>query len=343
MRITVRPEPVFVEHGKTGQLLNFDFLLENRTENKLRIDSIRISVFDAGNKLMLRQIVDQHGLSPSIYTIPRLELEANSALYLFNPFYNFESDLKFKTLKYEFVFSSEDGKVQYRSDVSVRPVNYETKTSLVLPLRGRIIVAAGHDFYAPHRRIDLTHPAARLVGLKANSARYAYDLTVINENGDLYRDGGKRPEDWLGYGAPIYSPGSGKILTVVDGVPDNTFGDRGVIFSPLLSMATPGGIFGNYIVIDHGNGEFSVFAHLKQGSFKVVRGETVQRGQMIGRIGFSGNTDFVHTHYQLQDGPNPATAEGLPSYFKNFRRMLGSRTKRVAQGQIDTGDIITAP
>jgi hypothetical protein len=343
VRITVRPQQVYIEHGTANQLLNFDFLLENRTKDKLRIDSIRVSVFDARDKLMIRQVVDQHGLSPSIYTIPKLELDAKSSLYLFNPFYSFEPDLKFTTLKYEFVFSTEDGQIQYQSNVSVRPVNYETKTSLVLPLRGRIIVAAGHDFYAPHRRIDLTHPVARLVGLKANSARYAYDLAVINENGDLYRDKGKRLEDWLGYAAPIYSPGSGKILTLVDGIPDNTFGDRGVIFSPLLSMETPSGIFGNYIVIDHGNGEFSLFAHLKQGSFKVIRGEVVRRGQMIGRIGFSGNTDFVHTHYQLQDGADPGTSEGLPSYFNNFRRVLGSRMRRVARGQIDTGNIIEAP
>ncbi len=220
------------------------------------------------------------------------------------------------------------------------PIRYDTKTNLILPLRGRAIVAAGHDFYAPHRRIDLTHPVARQVGLKANSARYANDLAIINENGELYRGSGNRVEDWFGYGASIYSPGSGKIVALVDEIPDNTFEGKGVVFSKSLSLQKASGIFGNYLMIDHGNGECSLFAHLKQGSFKVKLGEVIKQGQMIAQIGFSGNTDFVHTHYQLQNSADPATAEGLPSYFNNFRRILGSKTRQVTRGPIDTGNII---
>ena len=40
------------------------------------------------------------------------------------------------------------------------------------------------------------------------------------------------------------------------------------------------------------------------------------------------------------DGPDVLKAEGLPSYFQNFRRVLGSTFENVSQGQIDTGDII---
>jgi hypothetical protein len=38
-------------------------------------------------------------------------------------------------------------------------------------------------------------------------------------------------------------------------------------------------IFGNYIVIDHGNGEFSHLGHLKPGSAKVAVGDKVRAGQ----------------------------------------------------------------
>lgn len=339
VRITIKPQQVFIEQSAANQLLNFDFLLENLTKDKLLISSIRVSVFDENKKLLVRRLVDQHGLSPSIQTIPKVEIEAQGSLYLFNPFYSFDSALNIKTLRYEFLFSSEKGQ-QYRSEVVVMPVSYRTKTHLVLPLKGRMIVEAGHDFYSPHRRIDLTHPAARAFGLTANSARYAGDLTISDENGELHRGTGERLADWYGYGAALYSPGAGRIVTLADETPDNAFSGRTVVFSRSPTMDNASVIFGNYVVIDHGNGEYSLFAHLKQGSFKVKLGETVKQGQLIAEVGFSGNTDFVHTHYQLQNGANPATAEGLPAYFHNFRQLLGSKTINVREGQIDTGSMI---
>lgn len=39
----------------------------------------------------------------------------------------------------------------------------------------------------------------------------------------------------------------------------------------------PLGILGNYIVIDHGNNEHSIYAHLKPGSISVKAGEKVER------------------------------------------------------------------
>ena len=44
---------------------------------------------------------------------------------------------------------------------------------------------------------------------------------------------------------------------------------------------------GNYVVLDHGNGEFSYFAHMSPGSVRVKKGEHVQQGQQIGEIGFA--------------------------------------------------------
>ena len=48
--------------------------------------------------------------------------------------------------------------------------------------------------------------------------------------------------------------------------------------------------FGNYITIDHGNGEFSHYAHLASGTFVVRDGERVEQGQALARVGNSGYT-----------------------------------------------------
>jgi hypothetical protein len=60
--------------------------------------------------------------------------------------------------------------------------------------------------------------------------------------------------------------------------------------------------FGNYITIDHGDGEFSHYAHLQTGSFVVRTGQRVMQGQALARVGNSGYTfpagggHHVHVH-----------------------------------------------
>jgi murein DD-endopeptidase MepM/ murein hydrolase activator NlpD len=98
-------------------------------------------------------------------------------------------------------------------------------------------------------------------------------------------------------------------------------------------------VYGNHILIDHGHGEISMLAHLKQGSATVKGGDTVAAGQAIARIGASGSAMFPHLHYQLQTQPD-GHAEGLPSSFHDFTRLHGARRTAVKRGQIDSGDLV---
>lgn len=94
-------------------------------------------------------------------------------------------------------------------------------------------------------------------------------------------------------------------------------------------------------MIDHLNGEFSWFAHLKQRSIKVQLGQSVKQGEIIGLIGTSGDSLFPHLHYELRTGPGIKGVEGLPSYFGGFRR-VGCQAL-VEKGQLDTGDVVENP
>ncbi|MGC1376886.1 MAG: peptidoglycan DD-metalloendopeptidase family protein [Anaerolineales bacterium] len=55
--------------------------------------------------------------------------------------------------------------------------------------------------------------------------------------------------------------------------------------------------YGNMIMIDHGNGWQSLYAHLS--SIKVVCGQSVDQGTIIGAIGTSGNSSGPHLHFEL--------------------------------------------
>lgn len=63
------------------------------------------------------------------------------------------------------------------------------------------------------------------------------------------------------------------------------------------------GGYGNYIVIKHSNGMQTLYAHLNENS--VSQGETVTKGQIIGKMGNTGKSTGVHLHFEVRGGKNP--------------------------------------
>jgi len=104
-------------------------------------------------------------------------------------------------------------------------------------------------------------------------------------------------------------------------------------------MADPTTLFGNSVVIDHGNGEYSLLAHLKQRSVLVKEGDEVRAGQRIGAIGYSGSVFTVHLHYELRRGVG-LDVDGLPSRFEHIDRWIGAQRVPEKDGFITTGDIV---
>ena len=72
------------------------------------------------------------------------------------------------------------------------------------------------------------------------------------------------------------------------------------------------------MIIDHGNSEYSVMMHMQPGSVTVKVGDRVATGQVIGRLGNSGDAFGPHLHYQLQSGPRLWQYQSLPVKFQNI-------------------------
>jgi murein DD-endopeptidase MepM/ murein hydrolase activator NlpD len=163
----------------------------------------------------------------------------------------------------------------------------------------------------------------------------------VNESGLMYKDDNPyKKGNWYGYGAAVVAPGAGVVVAAVNDTPENDYKDKAVVYAPIPESELQRSLSGNYVVIDHGNGEFSYFAHMRPGSVRVKKGDRVQQGQQIGEIGFAGDAFIPHLHYMLIDDPDILKAESVPSYFRNFRRVLGSASVKVEHGQIDSGDIV---
>jgi len=343
VKLTVKPGVVYIERSESGQHLNFDFLLENSTSEKLVIKNIELFVLDESGRLVRRDFVNEYSRT-SLELAQQPALEAKSLSLIFNPFHTFASSIPLKKLRYEFTFCTVDRKKEYRSEIQINPVLYETKTNLILPVKGRLLVWDGHDYTSHHRRFNYTHPVFQKAGQKTNFQRYGYDFVVVNERGDMHRGQPKNSDDWYqgkldnnadyySFGLPVYSTGDGRVAGLHDGDPDN----RRFDVTELAKRETAYG--GNYVVVDHQNGEYSWFGHLKQGSVKVKLGQRVRQGELIGQIGASGSSLFPHLHYELRTGSGAREVEGLPSYFRNFRR-LGSQRVVIRKGQVDSGDIV---
>lgn len=136
------------------------------------------------------------------------------------------------------------------------------------------------------------------------SQRYSLDL-IQAEEGFSFEGDPTLNESYYAFGQEIIAPADGTVVTVVAGIEDNT---------PVGTMneEQPAG---NYVVIDHGQQEFSIIAHFQEGSIRVKEGDSVVRGDLLGLTGNSGNSSEPHIHFQVSDGPDLFTNRSIRIQF----------------------------
>ena len=70
--------------------------------------------------------------------------------------------------------------------------------------------------------------------------------------------------------------------------------------SGVVTFAGWYGSGGNTVIINHGNGLTTLYAHMQNGSLRVSAGQRVARGQQIGRIGGTGYVTGPHLHFEVR-------------------------------------------
>lgn len=94
------------------------------------------------------------------------------------------------------------------------------------------------------------------------------------------------------HGVMVEAAAAGRVVSMRDGVADDGLA-RG-------RDAVRGTECGNGVVIDHGGGWVSQYCHLAEGSLTVTQGSRVTRGEVLGRVGYSGETQFPHLHLTIR-------------------------------------------
>jgi Peptidase family M23 len=209
-----------------------------------------------------------------------------------------------------------------RSDQHETDAELEHARVVDFPLRGEWVAV-----HTPGSRIP-SH------GTDMLAQRYAYDLIRFDaRKGSRYYPTstlrllvlGVPTRHCHGWGEPIHAPFDGEVVVARDGLAERSrihpLRELAIaLWNALTFRPTRDAlhrVVGNHVVLRSGD-VCAAFAHLTTGSVAVREGEHVRAGDVIGRVGHTGNSTAPHLHFQLMDGPDPLVATAVPCAFREY-------------------------
>lgn len=223
-------------------------------------------------------------------------------------------------------------------------------------VRAPRVAAEPREVAAPLRGtwVGLNSPADRVPshGTRNFGQTYAMDVLHPSPPGSpteiAWSPIAREPEEYSSFDQPVHAVAAGRVVIARNGRRDHLSRDSWPALMYMFvfeafgrSLGGSGAILGNHVVLDHGEDSFSVYAHLRRGSVAVGPGDTVETGEVLGRVGNSGNTSEPHLHFQLMDRPHCAAAAGLPFRWSGIEQPAGqidpTRVAKPARTEITPG------
>lgn len=143
--------------------------------------------------------------------------------------------------------------------------------------------------------------------------RYAYDFEIRDDQNKPYHDDYLEKSNYYSYNKDIIAPLDGYVVSICNCYPDTEIKKGRPVVCDCADVR------GNHIIIKHKHGEYSLIAHILKDSFQVKEGDIVKQGQVLAKIGNSGNTNGPHIHFQIQDRLDSNSAIGIKIAFKNIQ------------------------
>lgn len=232
-------------------------------------------------------------------------------------YFHYVGHSRIDSLQMDMTFSSGSKKTTSTFPVQLTP--YEAKGKYIFPLKGDLHLAFVPLSYIHHRGSASQEFAMDVVGANQSGASSFIEISTPNP---------KNLSDYGIWGKDVLSAGDGVVVETGDQFPEALMSDPAKFGNPKYTqnllkdligkIGWMNAVAGNYVTIDHGNGEFSTYCHLKEGSLKVKLGDKVTRGTVIAQVGNTGNSGAPHLHFQLMDSRNFFVANGLPVMFENL-------------------------
>ena len=187
-------------------------------------------------------------------------------------------------------------------------------------------------------------------GTNQLGTRYAYDFIQVDRGRvglPAYRVSfpqyllfGVPLDQYYCWGQEIHAPCDGTVVQVEDGYAERTCTN---LFSDMSNAYKNAHYFdpqkddvqavaGNYIIIKYSDDVYAALCHLQTGSIVASVGQTVKKGEVVGKVGHSGNSFAPHLHFQLMDSIDIATANGLPCAFEEYELFQNGAWVKVTNG-----------
>jgi len=201
--------------------------------------------------------------------------------------------------------------IQTTVNGAVVPIMKETPPVLIAPLRGKGWIALNALGAADHRR-----SLNAVDGRERIPQRFAIDWMQLGPDAKLFHGDTKSNANFYDYGAEVIAVADGQVSDLKDGLEENVGSTQRSNRNITLDN-----VIGNYISLDLGHSRFALYAHLQPRTLMVKLGDHVKAGQVLARLGNSGNSDEPHLHFQLVDGNSGLGAEGIPYELESFTRV----------------------
>jgi hypothetical protein len=190
--------------------------------------------------------------------------------------------------------------------------------------------------------------------------RYAFDFLQVGRNINNYKffDGSNFKYYFKGilldncycWGKDVFAPCDGKIVKSEDGCkernPVNFFTDIFAViknmfaFKPKKKGFSFNRFLGNYIIMECSENIYAFFAHFQEGSISVKLGDEVKKGQLLGKVGHSGNSTAPHLHFHIMDNADLLKAKGIPCLFEKYEVFKNDRWEIIEKSVPSEKDLI---
>jgi hypothetical protein len=202
-------------------------------------------------------------------------------------------------------------------DYTVTPYEISAPGPIVIgpPLKGKNWIALNGCCEPgwPHRSTPLP-----LNGNLMGGQLFAIDWKQTNDQGAFYTGDKTKNESYVDYGSEVIAVADGTVTATLDGQEANAPGVLPADDPVLGPQLTVENVDGNHVVIDIGSGAYAFYAHLIKGSVVVKEGDKVRKGQVLAKLGNTGNANASHLHFHLMNGPSVLGSSGIPYVIDAF-------------------------
>lgn len=158
-----------------------------------------------------------------------------------------------------------------------------------------------------HRSFRIVSGGGRFV----KPETFAIDWVRLKDN-QLFEGDGSENDQYFGYGADVHSVADGTVITTRNDMPDTPPNTPPVLIGP-------NDYSGNHVIVLIEPGVWAYYVHLIPGSVTVKEGDAVAKGQVLGKLGSTGNSTAPHLHFGLGDGPDILTSNSLPFVMDRYK------------------------